>query len=310
METTIKKTLEETVGKTKVRIDKPKKTRTDEIKKLRKIRKEAKQEFQLACKDGTDKTDKKDKYINAQKALREEIEREENKQTEMKINRLIEQAKTDPNTISQTRKKNKVDNELDYNTITEEGETLTDPEETKNYIADRYEELYQARPGTPEYEEWTNTITKKVKEIQENHNKDDPTQGSEPITMKELNKVISKLKRGKSLGPDEIPNEVLIEATTETRKIYLEMINHIHKEEIIPQSWLEGNIKRLYKGKGIKGKCSNERGITLASNMGKVYERIINERIKPIVKITDAQAGGIEGNATVDHLITLKQAIS
>ncbi len=93
-----------------------------------------------------------------------------------------------------------------------------------------------------------------MKEIQENDNKDNPTQRGDPVTMKELNKVISKLKRGKSLGPDETPNEVLIEATTETRKIYLEMINHIHKEETIPQRWLEGNIKRLYKGKGIKGK--------------------------------------------------------
>ena len=30
---------------------------------------------------------------------------------------------------------------------------------------------------------------------------------------------------------------------------------------------------------GTKGKCSNERGITLSTNYGKVYERVINERI-------------------------------
>lgn len=30
---------------------------------------------------------------------------------------------------------------------------------------------------------------------------------------------------------------------------------------------------RLYKGKGVTGKCSNESGITQASNVGKVYER-------------------------------------
>ena len=73
--------------------------------------------------------------------------------------------------------------------------------------------------------------------------------------------------------------------------------------------WLEGNIKRFYEGRAVKGKCFNERGITLASNFGKVYERLINTRIKPIVTITDSQAGGMDGNSTVDHLITLKQAI-
>ena len=74
-------------------------------------------------------------------------------------------------------------------------------------------------------------------------------------------------------------------------------------------TWLVGEIKLLYKGKGTKGKCSAERGITLASNFGKLYERILNERIKKEIHITDAQAGGMEGNATADHLTTLNQAI-
>ena len=118
-----------------------------------------------------------------------------------------------------------------------------------------------------------------------------------------------RLKRRKSLGPDKIPNEIFIEADPETRNIFCKMIKEIHSKEKIPESWLEGEIKRLYKGKGIKGKCSNERGITLASNVGKVYERILNERIKKEVHITEAQGGGITGNATVDHLIVLKEAI-
>ena len=83
-------------------------------------------------------------------------------------------------------------------------------------------------------------------------------------------------------------------------------MNDIHQCENIPPSWREGHIKQLYKGKGKKELCSNERGITLASNFCRVYERIINERIKNIIKITDAQAESIEGNATADHLITLK----
>ena len=42
-------------------------------------------------------------------------------------------------------------------------------------------------------------------------------------------------------------------------------------EEItVPEQWQEGEIIRLYKDKGVKGKCVNERGITLASNFGKL----------------------------------------
>ena len=41
-------------------------------------------------------------------------------------------------------------------------------------------------------------------------------------------------------------------------------------------------------GKGKKGKCSNERGITVSSNIGKVYERIIDNRTRPQIKISEA----------------------
>ena len=125
-----------------------------------------------------------------------------------------------------------------------------------------------------------------------------------------MNAAIKKLKRNKSLGPDKIPNEIFIEANKETRKVLKEILEKVHKEEEIPRSWEEGEIIRLYKGKGLKGKCSNERGITLASNVGKLYERIINERVKKQVTITKAQAGGKPGCSTVDHLIVLKQTIS
>ena len=129
------------------------------------------------------------------------------------------------------------------------------------------------------------------------------------ITSKVIDAVIKKLKKKKSLGPDEIPHEIFIEADKKTRKIYKEVLNKIHRKEKIPNSWLEGRIKRLYKGKGIEGKCSNGRGITLASNVGKIYERIINERVKKEVTITESQAGGIGGSATADHVIALKQTI-
>ena len=36
---------------------------------------------------------------------------------------------------------------------------------------------------------------------------------------------------------------------------------------------------------------------------------MVNERIKEKVILTEAQGGGIQGNATVDHLITIKQTV-
>ena len=103
----------------------------------------------------------------------------------------------------------------------------------------------------------------------------------------------------------DIPNEALIEANKETRKIILYVFNMIYSEEVIPKKWSEGKIIRIYKGKGKKGKCSNERGITLSSNSGKLFERIINNRIKEVINMTPNQGGGIKGKSTADHLLRI-----
>ena len=55
---------------------------------------------------------------------------------------------------------------------------------------------------------------------------------------------------------------------------------------------------------------ANERRITLASNFGKLFERIVNNRMTPKINMTEAQAGGQKGKATVDHLLRLTNTIS
>ena len=99
----------------------------------------------------------------------------------------------------------------------------------------------------------------------------------------------------------------MIEANPRTREMYLEVINQILKERKPPDEWQKGHIKRLYKGKGKKGMCSNERGITLASNMGKMYERIINNRATEEIDMTQAQAGGQKGKSTTDYILIIKE---
>ena len=40
-----------------------------------------------------------------------------------------------------------------------------------------------------------------------------------------------------------------------------------------------------------------------------MFERLVNNRINPVVNMSDAQAGGIKGRATVDHILILKEII-
>ena len=273
--------MEQTVGKQKIRVDKPPIPKSDDIKTAKKARKTMKTEFQEACRSGTQQDKEKTKiaYMGTQELVRSLIEQHMEKRTEKRITKLTEKAKIEPNIIWQARKRTQTTNSMKYNTITEDNITLTEPEETLGYVADYFQNLYQAREGEPEYQKSTEEIKVSVEKALRNNNTK-AEQGEEPITTKGMNNAIKRLKRKKSLVPDKIPNEVFIEADQETRHIFCSIFNKIHEAENIPPSWREGKSYGYTKAKEKKGKCSNERGITLASNAGKVYERIVNERIK------------------------------
>ena len=97
--------------------------------------------------------------MKSQIELRKAIERDEENIPNKK---LQEQTKINPNNIWETRKRANGCNGLEYKTIIKEGRHLTDPWEAKKVIADYFEELYQAREGTPEYSKWTKLIKETV----------------------------------------------------------------------------------------------------------------------------------------------------
>ena len=199
VEECIRNTLKQTIGKQKIRIDKPPKPKSPAITKARKEKKEAKWKFEETCKskNPAEKIAKKEQYQKTQRKLREEIEKYEKEATEKRLADLQRRARKYPNTIWQARKKVKRKNNLDYNIITEDDRVITDPEETKTHIEVYFRDLYQARPGTPEYETWTTHISDTVKKITEPRTINTPGQDNETITELKIKKAIKKLKRKK-----------------------------------------------------------------------------------------------------------------
>ena len=300
----IKETLRKTIGKTTITIStRQKKKASKELQELTQGKKEKRRQFARASKE--EKKDALEEYYKAQQKCREQAEKEGQERTKSTINKILT-SNNPRNTIWEMRKGHTKRNKEEYSLVSEDDRTIEDPEEAKAYIADYYEDLYQAREGKPEVQAITDQIREKVKELEENG---ESSEQQRPITTAEMNKIKKKLKRGKALGPDDIPNEIFLNADENTMEIYKKIINRTIHNKQIPDKWREGEILSIYKGKGKKGKCSCERGITLSSNMGKFYERIINERVKKCITISEHQGGGKKGADTTDHIIILKEAI-
>ena len=79
---------------------------------------------------------------------------------EARINKLAKEGGIKSDLFWKIRKQliNKSKDKEEYDTISEEGETILDPEKSRDYIASFYEKLYQTRAETAGYERWTEDI--------------------------------------------------------------------------------------------------------------------------------------------------------
>ena len=94
-----------------------------------------------------------------------------------------------------------------------------------------------------------------------------------------MNKCLRKLKPRKSPGPDNIHNEMLIHLGNQGKMILLYFFNLTWKSGKLPLSWKNAVIKPILK----KGKPAEDtksyRPISLTSCLGKICERMVNERL-------------------------------
>ncbi|KAI3358712.1 hypothetical protein L3Q82_015123 [Scortum barcoo] len=114
------------------------------------------------------------------------------------------------------------------------------------------------------------------------------------ITQAEVTEVVRKLLGGKAPGVDEIRPEYLKSLDVVGLSWLTRLCNIAWRLGTVPLEWQTGVVVPLFK-KGDRRVCSNYRGITLLSLPGKVYARVLERRIRPIVdpdpRIQEEQCG-------------------
>ena len=126
-------------------------------------------------------------------------------------------------------------------------------------------------------------------------------------TKEEISRAIKQLRNGKAAGPDCIPAEAL-KADLETSVEMLHpLFMKIWEQEQVPSDWKEGYLIKIPK-KGDLSSCSNYRGITLLSIPGKVFNRVLLNRMKNAVDplLRDQQAGFHTNRSCTDQIATLR----
>ena len=126
------------------------------------------------------------------------------------------------------------------------------------------------------------------------------------VTCEEVDRQLKKMKNGKSCGPDGIPTEALKCLGDWGVHQLTKIFNAIMQSGKMPDEWRESTITPIYKDKGDHMNCSNYRGIKLLSHTMKLWERIIDQRLRDIVTISDGQFGFKSGVGTTDAIFVIR----
>ena len=132
----------------------------------------------------------------------------------------------------------------------------------------------------------------------------------DPPTDEELESALNKLKHGKAGGKTGIPPELVAYGGAELWDRLLEIMKEIWKEKRVVRDWKDAEIVPIPK-KGNLQSCDNWRGISLLDVAGKVFARIIQERLQVIAEsvLPDSQCGFRKNRGCVDMIFASRQLV-
>ncbi|GJU40600.1 putative pre-mRNA-processing factor 6-like [Tanacetum coccineum] len=125
------------------------------------------------------------------------------------------------------------------------------------------------------------------------------------IRHTEVKEALRKMGRNKAVGPDEIPIEAWRCLGGEGVRWLTILFNKTFLRAKMPEEWRLSEVIPIYKNKGDAQTCSNYRGIKLLSHTMKLWERVIERRLRRETEVSENQFGFMPGRSTMEaiHII-------
>jgi hypothetical protein len=115
------------------------------------------------------------------------------------------------------------------------------------------------------------------------------------------------MKGGKAMGPDWIPIEVW-RTLRDVAIVWLtKLFNLIFRSNKMLAEWRLSILVPTFKNKGDVQSCTNYRGIKLMSHTIKIWERIIEHRLRGVTNVTKNQFEFMTGRSTMEVIFLIRQ---
>lgn len=129
------------------------------------------------------------------------------------------------------------------------------------------------------------------------------------ITTQEIRKALNTMKNGKAPGPGDIPIELVKYGPSILLERLAEIFNKCMLEGCeIPMDWNVAYLSSIHK-KGSKKECGNYRGISVTSSVGRLYGKILKNRVEQEFTDIEEQSGFRAGRSCSDNIFIVRQLI-
>ena len=117
----------------------------------------------------------------------------------------------------------------------------------------------------------------------------------------------SRLLSVRQGAPQGVVADMLKAAGDEGTRWMTELCNAAVRDGKIAKDWRRSWLVNVYKGKGDALACGSYRGMKLVEHAMKVLEKVIERRVRNIVKIDSMQFGFMAGKITTDAIFIVRQ---
>ncbi|BHF85993.1 hypothetical protein SprV_1002917100 [Sparganum proliferum] len=131
-----------------------------------------------------------------------------------------------------------------------------------------------------------------------------------PPSLQETIRAVQQLSSGKVPGSDAIPAEVYKHGGPQLMDHLTALFQEMWRQGEVPQDFKDATIVHLYKREGNRQVCDNHRGISLLNIAGKIFARIILNRLNNHLEqglLPEGQCGFRRHRGTTDMTFAARQ---
>jgi len=131
-----------------------------------------------------------------------------------------------------------------------------------------------------------------------------------PLSEDEVLEALGKMKCGKAGGKNSVVPEMLKCCSLGLLEQLVELFRTVWKEGNVPQDWKDALVVPIPKNSDLS-QCDNWRGISLLDVGGKLFAKIIQNRLQTMAQrvLPDSQCGFRCGRGCTDMIFCARQLV-